>query len=345
MPDAPAFVKQCCLCCTASMDIESSFNDPRFQPPPMNKAFIMNAFKSLAARHDFFDARKAGWLVPFILNADAANAGIDRMVRDAIDADPDAVDRLFRRPLRSKQPARVFDVPKLLADYAAQDGMIDAGKADYMVPIIALALSQNEYVERLASLIKTAPPLLDVAAKRAASINPRLKIGAPFAACLTDIGKARAAEVAKDVAGLALDLIVPPETVGPDDRELLAMIMAEPSRARRRRRDLVRSVESKSPVRFSAVLDRRACEAARAAHDSIFETADQPLLPLPECTSIECLCMLHPMPRRRSREAADAHSAPTAYIPPTPVKRGSDSADVLLWIVGALIIVLVLVAS
>ncbi|MEI6417484.1 MAG: hypothetical protein WCO82_00305 [Sphingomonadales bacterium] len=329
------------------MHIESSFNNPRLQPPPMTKKFIMAAFHSLAARHDFFDPAKAAWLVPLIQKNDAANQGFDKMVRAALCEDPDALDRMFRRPLRCKKPAPAYDLPKLLADYAVEDGMINAADADYMVPIMARALAGEDYFERLASQIKTAPPLLEAAKKRAAGINPRLKIGAPFAACLTAAGKLRASDVASDLADRVADLIEPDD---PDDEKLLSVIMAEPTRVRRRRADLWRSVESDSPVRFSAVMDRRACQAACDAHGQFFEPTDAPLLPLQACTSLECLCMLSPIPRGIARSqygypnwpepaAKDPVSEPAPSVPKPPP---GTSAQAVVLITGLLTLLLLL---
>lgn len=83
-----------------------------------------------------------------------------------------------------------------------------------------------------------------------------------------------------------------------DEEETLEAILLAPSRQRVLRRDLGRAAESDNPVRFSAVADRRTCEAAKVLHGSIFELGQQPAVPLADCDKLNCRCMWMNLPRR-----------------------------------------------
>lgn len=102
-------------------------------------------------------------------------------------------------------PSKVIDVPARLQELADESGAFAFEQADWMVAIIAAALRVNEYPEALASQIKTCPPLLSAAEKRERGLNVRLKLGQPFADCLTEKGKADPSTVATFVARAFLD--------------------------------------------------------------------------------------------------------------------------------------------
>ena len=97
-----------------------------------------------------------------------------------------------------------IDLADELDKLAAKTGLFDASKTGWMLPILRDGVVENELKEVLASQIKTYPPLLTAAEKRALGINTRVKIGEDFAACLTAAGKVDPTNVAQRIAGTML---------------------------------------------------------------------------------------------------------------------------------------------
>lgn len=185
------------------------------------------------------------------------------------------------RPGRGQAAAEwrtVEECRAALAALADRTGILEADKADWMIPGIIEGDWANAGSGPTITAWKNTGDLVSVEDKRRMTLNTRVKLSWPLVETLTGKG--------------LVDL-----------NESLEGIYAAPIEARNRARPNV-SVASEAagssqamidyinskPQRLSAVMDNRTCAVAKAAHGTVYAAGQHPALPLPGCDALSCRC-------------------------------------------------------